>query len=560
MGYPTKYTRQYDFQAYQNANPTRPLPGDKVNADYNLVEISTGEIVDFLKTAIRSDGYLTNKSIGRDQIADDVLALIDAANGSTIPASTVTYSPTVSGLNATDVQSAIDVLAAAGFDATLIALAAVVTATDTLIYATSLDHFTTTPFTAFARTLLDDVDAATMKTTLGLVIGTNVQAYDAELAALAGLTSAADKLPYFTGSGTAAVADFTAAGRALVDDASAAAQATTLGLGTGNSPQFTGIELGHATDTTLARVSAGVVSIEGSNILLASGLGSITQAYDAELAAIAGLVSAADRLPYFTGSGTAALATFSAFARTFIDDADAATVLATIGAQTLDATLTALAAYNTNGLLTQTAADTFTGRTITAGTGTVVTNGNGVSGNPTIAVDFGKQSIWIPAGAIIPRTTNGCAAVAKIEKATNKNMIASLDFDTTTQEFAQFDIRMPKSWNESTVTFIPVWSHAATTTNFGVVWGLDAVAVSDQDAQDVAFGTAQTSTDTGGTTDTSYQGPESSAITIAGSPAAGDKVMFRVHRDPANGSDTMAIDARLEGILLLYTIDTTKDD
>lgn len=117
-------------------------------------------------------------------------------------------------------------------DATLTALAGLATVADRVPYFTGTDTAALATFTALARTLVGGATVAAMQGTLNLTPGTNVQAQDAELQAIAGLTSAADRLPYFTGAGTAALATFTGAGRNLVDDADTTAQRTTLGLGT----------------------------------------------------------------------------------------------------------------------------------------------------------------------------------------------------------------------------------------------------------------------------------------------------------------------------------------
>lgn len=163
----------------------------------------------------------------------------------------------------------------------------------------------------------------------------------------------------------------------------------------------------------------------------------------------------------------------------------------------------------------------------------------------------GKQSLWIPASAMRGRSTNG-PADGQAESTTNKIMQITKDFDPTTNEFAQFTYAMPKSWDLGPVTFKPYWLGAAAG---NVIFGLQGVAISDNEAIDAAFGTAQEVTDARIASNLCV-GSESAGITIAGTPAAEDLVVFQVYRNAASASDTMTgADAKLLGIkLFLNTV------
>lgn len=201
-------------------------------------------------------------------------------------------------------------------------------------------------------------------------------------------------------------------------------------------------------------------------------------------------------------------------------------------------------------------------------TGAVVANITRTSGSGTFAawdVRYspglapslkGLQSVWVPVAAMTPRITNGATSVLS-ETATNKHMIMGLDFDPATNKYAQFEWAMPKSWNKGVVYFTPYWKAASGTGD--VVWGVQAVAMGDGDSEDPAFGTAQISTDTLVTANTVRAAPMTAGITVAGSSATNPLVKFQIYRDAVAGTDTLGVNARLRGGLLLYTLNADTD-
>ena len=171
--------------------------------------------------------------------------------------------------------------------------------------------------------------------------------------------------------------------------------------------------------------------------------------------------------------------------------------------------------------------------------------------------EAGKETIWVPSNAMTPTTSNG-AARATVETTSGRPDMEVLDFDKDSDEFAQFAIAFPKSWNLGTITFQCYWSGLAATT--GVAISLQGVAMNDNETIDVAYGTAVVVTDDAqSAVEELLVTAESGAVTIAGTPADNDLCYFRVGRDVSDGNDDMAGDMRLHGIKIFFTTDAAND-
>jgi hypothetical protein len=197
----------------------------------------------------------------------------------------------------------------------------------------------------------------------------------------------------------------------------------------------------------------------------------------------------------------------------------------------------------TDRLLGRSTSGTGPAEEISLGTGLALSSG-------TLAVTGGgSTNIWIPASAFIPRTTTGCGVDSR-ETSTNHQNFDELLFDAGTDEFAQALTLLPNNYNNSTVTARFYW--AASSGSGDVVWGIQGRSFANDDALDIAFGTAQTVTDTLLAANDMHITSATSAVTLGGTPAANTPIQFQIYRDADAGGDTLAVDARLLGVEIVF--------
>jgi hypothetical protein len=207
-----------------------------------------------------------------------------------------------------------------------------------------------------------------------------------------------------------------------------------------------------------------------------------------------------------------------------------------------------------NGAVTGTGITMSTARLLgrsTAATGAIeeITLGTNLSFSGTTLNATGGGSsdgppVHIDASQFIPRTTNG-AGIDSQETATNLVNRDYLTFDPAAAEFAQAWFAWPAGWATAKVTFY--WK--ATSATGACVWSARLRVYTNGDADDSAFGTAVTATDTAPAAN-SHSQTVTTGITPSGTVTAGKLTCLGISRDATNGSDTLAVDAFLQGVLV----------
>ena len=175
----------------------------------------------------------------------------------------------------------------------------------------------------------------------------------------------------------------------------------------------------------------------------------------------------------------------------------------------------------------------------------------------TAVKTVGLENMWIPATAMTPSESNGCGSITSVETSSGRPDLIVLDFDKDSDEFAHFSVAMPKSWNEGTITFQAYWTSSSTNTGT-VAWAMSGVSVGDNDTIDVNYGTEVVATAKAhsGTAEDLNISAVSGNLTVANA-AADELAFFEIFRDVS--ADDHTADARLLGVKIFYTTDTSTD-
>ena len=172
--------------------------------------------------------------------------------------------------------------------------------------------------------------------------------------------------------------------------------------------------------------------------------------------------------------------------------------------------------------------------------------------------------LTLPAAAFTPSETNGCVDATSVELgATDKKTIYPLEFEVAADSYAEAVVTFPDTWDGGTIKFkFKGFSETAEDAGDVITFGMQGVAVGDDEDVDTAYGTAQVAVATIGATPSTSKlvvSAASPAITIAGSPADGDSVLLRIYRDVATGGTDGSYDFYLTEVLIQYTVNDDNE-